>query len=114
MPRATAKQRDFQLEVARAEIAQLTEAIKAQAIELAVAVAERWEAIDRSHRKLAHRGSSTPRMVHRCPQDPADGLQRSLNVGSAPTKRESSGDRGPGSVLPTPRPRGPVVRRIRT
>jgi transposase len=35
-PGRPAKQRDWQLEAARAEIAQLTEAIKAQAIELAV------------------------------------------------------------------------------
>ncbi|HEX2063262.1 MAG TPA: hypothetical protein VHE80_02460 [Acidimicrobiales bacterium] len=36
-PGRPAKQRDFQLEAARAEIGQLTEAIKAQAIELAIA-----------------------------------------------------------------------------
>ena len=36
-PGRPAKERDFQLEAARAEIGQLTEAIKAQAIELAVA-----------------------------------------------------------------------------
>jgi transposase len=36
-PGRPAKQRDFQLEAARAEIDQLTEAIKAQAIELAIA-----------------------------------------------------------------------------
>lgn len=35
-PGRPAKERDWQLEAARAEIAQLTEAIKAQAIELAV------------------------------------------------------------------------------
>jgi len=35
-PGRPAKQRDWQLEAARAEIGQLTEAIKAQAIELAV------------------------------------------------------------------------------
>src|SRR6476646_3355658 len=71
-------QRDWQLEAARAEIAQMTEAVKAQAIELSVDrapgghpvhallseeiaaildVAERWGTVDRSHRKLAHRGS---------------------------------------------------------
>ena len=36
-PGRPAKERDWQLEAARAEIGQLTEAIKAQAIELAVA-----------------------------------------------------------------------------
>ena len=36
-PGRPAKKRDFQLEAARAEIGQLTEAIKAQAVELAVA-----------------------------------------------------------------------------
>jgi transposase-like protein len=35
-PGRPAKERDWQLEAARAEIAQLTEAVKAQAIELAV------------------------------------------------------------------------------
>ncbi len=36
-PGRPVKERDFQLEAARFEIAQLTEAVKAQAIELAVA-----------------------------------------------------------------------------